>query len=96
MRAYLLSIIDIVNNQNISVIHLYLQYPLITFTDFPTFSLNVSIDPNSEFETGSVNIHTVIPGEVTYLSFQRPDRNDLNTHNTLLEIVEFGFGSTGK
>lgn len=75
---------------------MYLQYPVITFTDFPTFSLNISIDPNSEFETGSVNIHTVIPAEVTYMSYQRPDRDDFNMHNTLLELVEFGFGSVGK
>ncbi|XP_062617688.1 uncharacterized protein LOC134279333 [Saccostrea cucullata] len=70
-----------------------LTYPLIKFTDFPTFSLNLTIDPNTEFESGRMNIHTVIPAEVSYLSLQRPDRADIAEHNTLLDIVEFGFNS---
>lgn len=73
-----------------------LQYPLITFTDFPTFSLNVTMDPNSAFEFGSVNIQSVLPAEVTYMSLQRPDRDDISTHNTLLDIVQFAFDSTGE
>lgn len=54
------------------------------------------MDPNSAFEFGSVNIQSVLPAEVTYISLQRPDRDDISTHNTLLDIVQFAFDSTGE
>lgn len=54
------------------------------------------MDPNSAFEFGSVNIQSVLPAEVTYMSLQRPDRDDISTHNTLLDIVQFAFDSTGE
>ena len=69
---------------------------MITFTDYPTFSLNITIDPNSEFEFGSINIKSVLPAEVSYMSFQRPDRDDFAIHNTLLDVVEFAFDSIGE
>ncbi|XP_063411227.1 uncharacterized protein LOC134694160 [Mytilus trossulus] len=57
-----------------------LTFPLVTFEDLVEFSFNVSLDPSGWFDSGSVDVYTVLIVDVTYMSLQRPDRTDTNIH----------------